>query len=225
MVFEYYPVAKILYGSNNYCLNTPTSDKDYYMIAIPSWNALFKNREISSKLDDNTAVWDIRKFCKLLMEAKPNTLELLFSVEQIIVDPNFKEVLNFARENVGSIIRTNWISFTKSVKGMAENAIKRDGMTSKTVSRAVYLHYLWENVAKSNGNMTEETWRGDFVKIPKEIRFHEKLTLYDKIEYQYGTKDWSETKYAVVPTEEDYKKCEEIQQKILDYLIRYLTKN
>lgn len=65
------------------------------------------------------------------MKANPNALELLFSVEREYFDEELKELLDFARENAGALVRFHWKEFSSAVLGVAWNGVKRNGETLK----------------------------------------------------------------------------------------------
>ena len=94
-------IAKMLYGSQNYNLDTPESDKDYKVIEFPDAEDLFYVKTLNRQLSENESVWDVRNFLKYLMKANPNALELLFSVEQNMKMKVLKNYLTiFAHELV-----------------------------------------------------------------------------------------------------------------------------
>ena len=93
-------LGEILYGSQNYGLNGPNSDKDYYEIVMPSFYDLYYQIEASDKKS-----WDIRKFTKLILDGNFNAIELLFSVDKYFYSQDFEflwHYLNngYARQSV-----------------------------------------------------------------------------------------------------------------------------
>ncbi len=224
-------VGKFLYGSQNYNLSTPESDKDYKWIEVPDWNELFYRETLNRQVDENNSVWDLRDFCKNLMKANPNALELLFSVEQEYFDEELKELLDFVRKNVGALIRVHWEKFSSAVFGIAWNGVKRNGENPKTVSRLVYFLLLWLSLignnsvhgSGTNGEMTEETWRNPTRKWPQKIRSHEKLTEDDEFTLAYIGHDWYPPNWHIDPQEDDKEKCEEVEQRFKTYFANYLT--
>lgn len=224
-------VGKFLYGSQNYNLSTPESDKDYKWIEVPDWNELFYRETLNRQVDENNSVWDLRDFCKNLMKANPNALELLFSVEQEYFDEELKELLDFVRENVGALVRENWEKFSSAVLGIAWNGVKRNGENPKTVSRLVYFWLLWGSLigdngvhgSGTNGEMTEETWRNPAREWPQEIRSHETLTEDDEFTLFWVGHDWYPPNWHIDPQEGDEEKCKEVEQRFKTYFANYLT--
>lgn len=76
-------VFKALVGSHNYNLNTETSDKDYKVFVLPTFDDLFFGRQFSKAVtgDVDIEYHDIRKLSNLLWKSNINFLEVLFSEE------------------------------------------------------------------------------------------------------------------------------------------------
>lgn len=224
-------VGKFLYGSQNYNLSTPESDKDYKWVEVPDWNELFYRETLNRQVDENNSVWDLRDFCKNLMKANPNALELLFSVEREYFDEELKELLDFARENAGALVRFHWKEFSSAVLGVAWNGVKRNGENPKTVSRLVYFWLLWLSLvgdngvhgSGTNGEMTEETWRNSAREWPQQIRSHETLTEDDEFTLFWVGHDWYPPNWHIDPQEGDEEKCKEVEQRFKTYFANYLT--
>ena len=224
-------VGKFLYGSQNYNLSTPESDKDYKWIEVPDWNELFYRETLNRQVDENNSVWDLRDFCKNLMKANPNALELLFSVEQEYFDEELKELLDFVRENAGALVRVHWKEFSSAVLGVAWNGVKRNGENPKTVSRLVYFWLLWLSLvgdngvhgSGTNGEMNEETWRNPAREWPQQIRSHETLTEDDEFTLFWVGHDWYPPNWHVDSQEGDEEKCKEVEQRFKTYFANYLT--
>jgi hypothetical protein len=192
---------------------------------------LFYRETLNRQVDENNSVWDLRDFCKNLMKANPNALELLFSVEQEYFDEELKELLDFVRENVGALVRVHWEKFSSAIHGIAWDGTKRKGENPKTVSRLVYFWLLWLSLIGdngypeigTNGEMTEETWRDPEREWPKEIRSHEKLTDEDKFTIFYVGHEWFPPNFHIDLQEVDQEKCEEVEQRFKTYFANYLT--
>jgi len=69
-----------LTGSHAYGLNTPESDEDYRGVCIPTEDFFLglKRFEQQEYLGEDKVVYDIRKAFRLMSDANPNMLELLF---------------------------------------------------------------------------------------------------------------------------------------------------
>lgn len=80
-------VFKSLVGSVNYNLHTETSDMDYKVFVIPSFDDLYFSRVYSESIsteEEDLEIHDIRKLDKMLYKSNVNFLEILFSEEIII---------------------------------------------------------------------------------------------------------------------------------------------
>ena len=228
-------IAKILYGSQNYLLDTPESDKDYKIIEFPDAEDLFYVKNLNRQLSENESVWDVRNFLKYLMKANPNALELLFSVEQEYEDESFKELLDYIRPRIGSIIRLHWKEFSNATRGIAWESVGRNQITPKTVARLTYFWLFWCSLVSeddihgggTNGKMTELTWRHPLRTWSREIhemdpndpKTQEKLKSY----VAWIDHDWYPTNSTVYVQPHDEETQNDIQQKILDYFKNRLT--
>lgn len=82
-------ILEVLTGSRAYGLATPESDYDYRGIAIPplpyflGYAYRFEQREDHN--DQDSVIYDIRKFFNLASECNPNVIELLWVPEHCIV--------------------------------------------------------------------------------------------------------------------------------------------
>ena len=189
---------------------------------------MFYRETLNRQVDENNSVWDLRDFCKNLMKANPNALELLFSVEQEYFDEELKELLDFVRENAGALVRVHWKEFSKAVFGVAWNGVKRNGENPKTVSRLVYFWLLWnklcnDNECGNNGEMTEKTWRDPKQEWPRQVRSHTELTEEDKFDLFYVGHDWNPDDFPAKVLPGDEEKCKEVEQRFKTYFANYLT--
>ena len=225
--------AKILYGSQNYNLATAESDKDYKWIQIPSIEDLFYRNTLNSQMDDNNSIWDFRDFGKYILKANPNALELVFSTEIEYFNSDFKELMLYIRNNCGSLIRKNWKDFSSAVYGIGLQSSLRNGITPKTVSRAVYFFLLWlsltgdagEKGMGTNGEMTEETWRSITRVWPQQIRSLDPNSedLYQNL--NYIKENWKVSDWSITPKPYDEIICKNIEQVFMNYLQNHLTSN
>ncbi len=158
-------VARFLYGSQNYGLDTPESDKDYKVILCPEFEDLYRYHTVCRDdlpfgLDpDHCSVISIMRFHDLLMAGNPNCIEMLFSVEKSC-DKGLSKYLNSVRAMYeSSYVAIVWDKFYSALKGLALNAIKRNGLSPKTVSRLFYFMFFSEQVVRDGFIIREETWR------------------------------------------------------------------
>lgn len=87
-------------GSHNYNLNTETSDKDYKIFVLPTFDDLYFSKEFSKSYigdfeDFNCC--DIRKLSHLLWKSNINFIEVLFSCELTINQNLSIETINLLK--------------------------------------------------------------------------------------------------------------------------------
>lgn len=92
--FSRHVAIKALFGSHNYNLNTPSSDRDYKVFLVPNLNDLYDGVEINENHvseEEDYSVHDIRKLTVLFWKSNINFLEIMFSQEHTI-DPELREI-------------------------------------------------------------------------------------------------------------------------------------
>lgn len=85
-----------LVGSHNYNLNTETSDKDYKIFLLPSFDDLYSGNRFKKTSCSDTEdydVHDIRELSNLCWKSNVNFLEVLFSKE-IEINPELNTQIN-----------------------------------------------------------------------------------------------------------------------------------
>lgn len=78
---------KSLVGSHNYNLNTETSDKDYKVFVLPTFDDLYYGEKVSKSMtsdEEDISIHDIRMLTNMLYKSNVNFIEVLFSKELII---------------------------------------------------------------------------------------------------------------------------------------------
>lgn len=168
------------------------------------------------------------------MKANPNALELLFSVNQEYVDKDFKELLDYIRPRIGSVIRLHWEEFGKATLGIAWESLRRNQVNPKTTARLTYFWLLWGSLVSeddirggTNGEMTELTWRNPLRTWSREIRGMDPNDpkTQDKLE-SYVTwidRDWYPLNSMVHMQPQDEEIQADLQSKILIYFKNHLT--
>lgn len=165
-------VARILYGSQNYGLDTPESDKDYKVLLCPDFEDLYRYHKVCkddlpSGLDpEHYSVMSLIQFHDLLMAGNPNCLEMLFSVESNPIGTAYPihTYLHDYRERAKTLYATGyiaivWDKFYSALKGIALNSIDRNGINVKTVSRLCFFNFFAQQIVRDNFVVNERTWR------------------------------------------------------------------
>ena len=171
-------IGTVLYGSQCIGLDTPTSDHDYRVFLTPTFDDLYnmKRAEVCNLPDgldsDHYQVFDIRSFDKNVRNGNPNTLELLFSPEQHDLYIQLREYFGQAR----ILYMSGYLAlvarpFFKAVTGIVYNAFRRYGMTTKTISRAMFWFMFCRNLINRNFIVDNDSW---FYAYARRLRFDEK---------------------------------------------------
>lgn len=173
-------LAHVLYGSQNYCLDGPESDKDYKVLLCPSFDDFYHERKLCA--DDLPAAYDpdhyspmsIVKFHELLLKGNPNCLEMVFSTEWSISEVGIGSYIREAKAlfSIGYIAIV-WHDFYSAARGLALNSLNRGGVNGKTVSRASYILGLCNATIDRGFVVDDSTWRGDtpYKNRARNIRF------------------------------------------------------
>ena len=152
-----------VYGSQNYNLDTPTSDCDTKAIIIPTFDeVLFDkpiSREISVKRDndeyEHCEVKDIREFIRMFEKQNINFIEILFT-EYKWVNPKFQKLwkeyfVNHAEE----IARYDMNQTIKSIVGQTKHTIKQNPTNGKKIANGYRLLRFLEKYISGKCNYVD----------------------------------------------------------------------
>ena len=203
---------RCLIGSQNYGLDDETSDKDYYVYHIPTFEDLYHNKPLVREEKTEEGILfhkDIRSLSNMIIKSSFNQLEVLFS-DEFIVSSKYHLFYKFLIENREQIARANMNRLFNSVCGEVkrrindlqkgkytagtEHLFKKYGYDTKNAMHAVRLINLWFMVC---GKFTLEeafkiqipyfTYEGNDVLTYLDIKYGELslteiLGLLDKLE-------------------------------------------
>jgi len=171
-------VGTILYGSQNYLLSTPESDRDYKIIVTPNFDELYLKRDLNGAAvpfgdPEHYSCMDVRAFANNLAKGNPNAIEMLFSTEIEDEFSDFRHLLEAWREPYfNGYVASQWHYFTEAVGGIMYNTFKRYGVTPKTASRALYFYNLVAYISTHNFIVNPDVLRNeDVCEWPRAIRF------------------------------------------------------
>lgn len=168
-------LARVLYGSQNYGLDGPNSDRDYKVVLCPEFSELYEGQMCKKNQGEHLTGIDVRRFHGLLMNGNPNAVEMLFSVEAEVEDEDFGQYLDCARMMYGGgYVAAVWKTFYAALNGLALNGMDRNGVTPKTVARAFYMLGLAKWVGQNGFALNEGVYRGAgpaFHRYAQRIRF------------------------------------------------------
>ena len=180
-----FEVGRVSYGSQNYRLNGPDSDKDYKVFLCPDFNDLYKNKRVEKNdLPANVynrefySPMDCRTFAAKLVEGNVNCVEYIFSLEQN-GSSDFFTFLEDARQLYSDgYVMVCWDKFFASVEGLVKNSLNRMGENRKTIMRAYYFQMLVMTLLADNFKMDAHTWRSNnWNKDLRRMRFDEECWM------------------------------------------------
>ena len=130
-----------LYGSQNYGINTPTSDVDTKAILIPNINKICAQEKWESKEllvdEEHCEVKDIREMRNMWFKQNMNFLEILFT-KYYIVNDKYKEDWKNIKQYAEEISKIDLKKMYKSVMGQITGTL-RSGISTKKIANALRL--------------------------------------------------------------------------------------
>lgn len=129
-------VFKALVGSHNYGLNTETSDKDYKVFTLPTFDDLYCGNFVSESHTSDTEDYtthDVRKMPHLLKKSNLNFLEVMYSVEQ----SGDLELVEFFEKHRDRIFLAHPKQFFNASMGMVNQKLKDMTRTSPAREEAI----------------------------------------------------------------------------------------
>jgi len=177
-------IGKALYGSNNYHLDGPQSDKDYKLFIAPEFIDLYNGKDkygipFGFTEKDNISTMDFRKFDSLLRKGNVNTIEYLFSTELYIYDETFIPYFELARHAFEEgYVAYVWDYYFASAKGLVLNSIKRmndcEESQRKATSRGFWMLNFISYLINNNYRITGSVWNCPTIyTYPRKIRYEE----------------------------------------------------
>ena len=121
---KYRPIYIALQGSQNYNLDTENSDVDTKVITLPSLSQIIKNGKPTSFThvranDEHIDMKDVRLMFDCFKKQNINFIEILFSDYYIIMNENYRELIEELRSHAEEIAVLNPYRAIKCMKGMA----------------------------------------------------------------------------------------------------------
>jgi len=117
IIMKYKVLAIYLQGSQNYMLDTETSDIDMNAFVLPSPEDLYYGRTVSKTYQTRfgqVEVKDFRLFVELVKKANPSYLELL-NTRYSIVDKRLESIAN--NKLLDEIVKDRYLVFLQAIKG------------------------------------------------------------------------------------------------------------
>lgn len=183
-------VARVLIGSQNYCLDGIDSDYDYKLLMAPEFEDFYNYHRIDKKDlppqydSKHYGIMDVLTFDHNLQKGNFNALEMLFSKEIHFYDEKIMPYINMAQaffEN--GFILSVWTEYLHSIEGIIKSPFVREGFTRKTASRALYILNFSSFIAQNKFRITKDTWKNPEIYYDaRRLRFND-APLYDKSYY------------------------------------------
>jgi len=141
------PLYLVIRGSHAYGTNVETSDTDYSGIFIQSMEDILGNKYVEQINDDNndTVIYEVRRFLELLGKNNPTVLELLNTPEDCVIykDPSFDEILNNRDKFITKICANSFGGYAKMQISKAKGQNKKQNWEKDKVTRKEVLDFVY----------------------------------------------------------------------------------
>jgi len=167
LIEEKSPGAKPLYlvvrGSHAYGTNVETSDTDYAGVFIQSIDDVLGNKYTEQINDDNndTVIYEVRRFLELLGSNNPTVLELLNTPEDCIIykDPAFDIILENRENFITKICAKSFGGYAKMQIQKAKGQNKKQNWEKDKVTRKEVLDFVY--VIEGEKSIPWKVWNSD----------------------------------------------------------------
>ena len=141
------PLYLVIRGSHVYGTNVESSDTDYSGIFIQSLDDILGNKYVEQINDDNndTVIYEVRRFLELLGKNNPTVLELLNTPEDCVIykDPAFDEILNNRNKFITKICANSFGGYAKMQIQKAKGQNKKQNWEKDKVTRKDVLDFVY----------------------------------------------------------------------------------
>ena len=142
-----YVVMSMLIGSQNYHLESNTSDVDVYSFIFPKYKNFIKDTKLINfehEFEDGSKIMvkDVRLIFNLLRKPSPNSIEC-FTSHYKILNPLFEKTLNFYLEDdytLYYLTHANYTNMVNAIAGCAQGVHGRNMTLGKKYSHILRLH-------------------------------------------------------------------------------------
>ncbi len=230
-------VMTVLIGSQNYGLNSETSDYDTFTFILPSERDLYLGRDpISGEVEivDGKCMYkDIRLALNLLKKTSPNSLECFVSKYRYY-EPKYANILTKYLDNENALNKMshcNYEHMLYAMAGMAHQLTKRNMPAGKRYSHALRLYSMKDNFL----NFVDTFQLLKLLPRDYQEALHAKRDTMESHDAYYNDGcvsianilDECRNKFKKTPIQhaievEGLKLIEEMQQELMHYYIKYI---
>ena len=172
---DYEFVFTSLYGSQNYNLDTKSSDKDYKIAVIPSINNLVLDKKPYIKVEDTeeglVEVKDIRHTFLSFKKMSIIDLEVLFSKE-VIKNRKYKDEIDKLFSIKEEVVRSNPYRLYQVMLGIMISSTKRK-YTPKTAAQSIRYFDLFNRyfIREETFESALDTSKSEFFSLIKDAKY------------------------------------------------------
>lgn len=157
------PLYLVIRGSHAYGTNVETSDTDYAGVFIQSLDDILGNKYTEQINDDNndTVIYEVRRFLELLGTNNPTVLELLNTPEDCVIykDPIFDLILNNREKFITKICAKSFGGYAKQQISKAKGQNKKQNWEKDKVTRKDVLDFVY--VIEGEKSIPWKEWNKD----------------------------------------------------------------
>ena len=150
-------LLSFLYGSQNYGLNNPDSDRDFVTVYMPSRDDVYYGQsDMSYKGDEHNTMISLPKFMRYVLKGNANYWECIFSTAISTYTAGAQRLLYFLQDNSRPLLQYSANGFLNSLRGKAFGS---DLSQPKHLARAWYFALLANNMVNNDMAMDFASWR------------------------------------------------------------------
>ena len=222
-VLKYYPEDQLLgvflYGSQNYGIDTETSDVDTKAILIPTFKELVFgepiSRELHFKNGEHCEVKDIREIKKMFEKQNINFLEILFT-DYCWINPKYNALWRkYFVDKAELICHTSERQTITSICAQAIRTLTRDKHDGKKYANGLRLYYTLKrylNKVPYKRAINIESYSAELAKLLIQYKTGKKDFTEENVDDLIGKLKWIESlaeQYPSEPKKESIKALEE----------------